>query len=162
MPAPGKLRSTSACTVLAPAVMVRPLPPATLPSTSTSGVPANSGWVVPSMVTGSVIVGRVVSSWIVCAPPPMSKSMMSGPVFALASTMACLNEPAPASSVFSTVNVVKSVRSSSDSQHKRRAAGLVRAPARLAARVLNRGFRLEGSENIIGSSWSRWVCVRIK
>ncbi len=85
------VRTDRLCTVL-------PLPPAPMvstglavpiPSTSTIGLSTYSGWVVPSMTTGSVMVGRADWSWIVWGPPPpMLKEMVFSPASELASSMA--------------------------------------------------------------------------
>ena len=61
-------------TVLPPALIVNPstpLTPALVPFNSMIGVPAKPGCVVPSMITGLVIVGKALVGAIVCKPLPM-------------------------------------------------------------------------------------------
>ena len=68
MPPPLRNRlMASPRTVLPPAEMVNPYwkPPAPVPSSSMSGVPAKPGCVDPSMTTGSVTVGSALSGEIV-------------------------------------------------------------------------------------------------
>jgi len=79
-----------------------------LPSraTSMSGVPANPGCVVPSIVTPSTttIVGKSDASTIECVPEPvMLKAIVCGPAALLASVMAWRSEPTPVSAVVVTV-----------------------------------------------------------
>jgi len=62
-----------------------------------------------------VIIGSVVSGWIVFTPAPgMLKLMMSNPGAALASRIACLKDPAPASFVFVTVKMETACRADKD------------------------------------------------
>ena len=65
------------------------------------------GCVVPSMITGSVIVGRKLVGAIVCTPAPgMLKWISSNvPVLAFASRIAWRSDPAPLFAVFVTTNV---------------------------------------------------------
>ncbi len=89
-------------------VMTRPLAvdPAFAPFSSMSTAPANSGWVVPSMVTASVIVGSGVAGVMVCAPAPgIAKLIRSSPARPFASRMAWRSDPAPLSLVLVTTNV---------------------------------------------------------
>ena len=80
--------------------------PAPAPSSSMSGVPAYPGWVVPSIVTGSVISGRADAGEMVWTPAPgIANTMMSAPGFALASRIAWRSDPAPLSAVLVTVSV---------------------------------------------------------
>ena len=72
---------------------------------SMMGVPAQSGSLVPSIMTGSVIVGSAVASVIVYGRLSMSKVIVSAPPAAFASRIACLSEPLPESSVAVTKNV---------------------------------------------------------
>ena len=85
--------------------------PAPLPSNSMIGLSVKPGWVVPSMITGSVITGNADRSWIVCCPPPaMLNVIVSSPELALASRMTWRKEPVPESWVLVTTGrkVVKS------------------------------------------------------
>src|SRR5438067_2095349 len=60
------------------------------------GAPANPGWVVPSMVTGSMTWGRIEVGEMVCTPPPPTlNEIKSAPAVALASRIAWRSEPAP-------------------------------------------------------------------
>ena len=83
--------------------------PAPVPFNSISGVPAKSGSVVPSMITAPVIVGRALVSEMVWPPATsgaaMLKVIVSVPAKALASRIACRNDPAPELLVLVTVNV---------------------------------------------------------
>ena len=64
------------------------------------------GWVEPSIVTGSEIVGKAVEGIIVWDPEPgMLKTIPSAPGWALASRIACLSEPGPLSFTLVTTNV---------------------------------------------------------
>ena len=81
----------SPLTMLLPAVIVSPSTPAPAPRpfSSMSGVPANPGSVVPSIVTGSVTGGSGDAGAIVWAPPPgMLKVIRSAPRWALAALIA--------------------------------------------------------------------------
>jgi hypothetical protein len=70
------------------------------------GLPVKPGWVEPSIVTASEIVGKAVEGVIVWSPEPgMLKTMLSAPGWALASRIACLSEPGPLSAVLVTTNV---------------------------------------------------------
>src|SRR5437870_225285 len=98
---------TSPRTVLLPAVITSPFAgPAMDPLNSMIGLPVKPGWVVPSIVTGSVIVGRADVGAIVYLGPERLKTIMSAPALALASRMACLSEPGPLSLVLVTVKVI--------------------------------------------------------
>ena len=84
-------RMANPCTVLplAPPTMVSTGLAVPIPSTSMIGLSPYPGWVVPSMTTGSVMVGRGESIWMVWGPPPaMLKEMVFSPASALASSMA--------------------------------------------------------------------------
>src|SRR6266853_6968967 len=71
---------TSPLTVLAPALIANPFPLALVTSISIIGLPAKPGWVVPSMITGSLIVGSTDAGAIVCTPAPaILKAMKSVP-----------------------------------------------------------------------------------
>ena len=80
--------------VLEPAVMYRPLAneePARLPSNSICSVDGQDepGCVVPSITTGSVIVGSGEPGWMVCTPEPgIAKLILSVPGIRLAELMA--------------------------------------------------------------------------
>ncbi len=111
MPLPLNLLMTRPRMTESPAVMSRP--EAALmngddekmlaPLSSMTGDPAKPGCVVPSMVTGSLMVGSVVFNLMVRTPAPgMLKVMRSCPGTALASRTAWRSEPAPASFVFVT------------------------------------------------------------
>ena len=96
-------------TVLPPPMMVRPFAPAPAltPFNWISGVPLNPGCVQPSMMTGSVIVGRALAGAIVCAPTPaMLNTILSRPELALANAIASRNVPTPLSALLVTSNVV--------------------------------------------------------
>ena len=103
VPSPIKRLMTSPRTVLPPARMVNPnacAPATLLPSNSIIGVPAKPGWVVPSMVTGSVMNGRNEPGVIVCTPPPpMLKLITSTPALALACSMAARSVQVPVPSL---------------------------------------------------------------
>jgi hypothetical protein len=99
---------TSPDTTLFPAVILRPsaFDPALEPSSSMIGLPVKPGWVEPSIVTESEIVGNAVEGMIVWGPEPgILKMILSAPRWALASRIACLSEPAPLSPVLVTTNV---------------------------------------------------------
>ena len=100
--------------VLDPAVMSRPSTPvpAAAPLSTMIGAPANPGCVVPSIVTGSVIVGSADVTAIVFAPEPIENRIVSGPGFALAAwiasrsvQLAALQTPSSVSAAELTVNV---------------------------------------------------------
>ena len=83
MPLVLKPRMTSPRMVLPelPAPSSRPLTPepAAVPDSWMIGVPAKPGWVVPSMSTASVIVGRADVALMTYGPPPgMLKVIRSG------------------------------------------------------------------------------------
>ncbi len=64
------------------------------------------GCVYPSIMTGLVISGSPVVGTIVCGPAPGILKLILSFVFdALASNMACRNDPVPASLAFVTVKV---------------------------------------------------------
>ena len=89
IPFAAKLLMTSARTVLAPAVIRRPLAPdpARLPSISTMGDPMKPLCVVPSITTGPVITGSAVVG-LMLGTPLMLKMIVSVPGFAFAALMA--------------------------------------------------------------------------
>src|SRR5205814_859164 len=63
----------------------QPVSLALVASISISGLPAKPGWVVPSMITGSLIVGSTDAGAIVCTPAPaILKAMKSVPGVAFA------------------------------------------------------------------------------
>src|SRR4051812_39277209 len=79
------------------------------------------------MTTASVIVGKVDAKAIVCTPPPaMLKLIVSAPALAFALMMAWRSEPAPASEVLTTLNVLGNTRTSSDSRPGLKCAILTR------------------------------------
>ncbi len=67
---------------------------------------------VPSIETGTVMLGSGDKSEIVWAPVPMSKSIVFDPGVAFESRIACRNEPAPESLGSVTVNVEGIIRRS--------------------------------------------------
>jgi hypothetical protein len=70
------------------------------------GLPVKPGWLEPSTVTGSEIVGKAVKGVIVWNPEPgMLKMIMSAPGWVLASRIACLSEPAPLSPALVTTKM---------------------------------------------------------
>ena len=71
----------------------------------TSGVPANPGWVVPSIVSGPVIAGSAELGAMVTAPLPMANSIASGPARVLAKAIAARSEPGPESALVVTLTV---------------------------------------------------------
>src|ERR1700741_2758189 len=78
-------------TVLFPAWITSPftLVPAELPSNSIIGVPGKSGWVVPSMMTGLVMVGSGEVGRMERTPlPGILKVIVSIAAFALAALIA--------------------------------------------------------------------------
>src|SRR5262245_34845440 len=86
--------------------------PARDPSISMIGVPAKPGCVVPSIVTGSRIVGSADVGWIVLAPDPIEKRIVSVPGVALAALIAsrsvqvaALQTPSSVSALELTVKV---------------------------------------------------------
>src|ERR1051325_1234988 len=83
--------------------------PALAPLISIKGARTKPGWVVPSMMTASVIEGNAEPGVMVCAPVPIWKLMVSTPLVALASRMAWRSEPAPLSLVVVTTNVAPGV-----------------------------------------------------
>src|SRR3954464_7670201 len=108
-PASGVKRlMTSPRTVLLDVVMVSPLAPAgaDAPVSSTIGAPDQPGWVVASMTSGSVIVGRADVGAMVWGPAPMAKVIVSVPRWAFVSRIAWRNDPAPESAVVVTVYAV--------------------------------------------------------
>src|SRR5215467_8232089 len=99
---------TSPRTVLFPPKMSSPfaLGPALDPLIWMIGRPLKFVWVVPSMVTGSVIEGNGEAGLIVYGfVPGILKLITSAPGVLFASMIACRKEPAPESLVFMTVNV---------------------------------------------------------
>ena len=74
------------------------------PPIVTNGVPVKPVCVVPSIFIG-VVTLTPDKSVIVCEPVPILKTILSVPAKVLASSIACLKEPAPASAVVVTVNV---------------------------------------------------------
>src|SRR5712691_1787619 len=94
---------------LAALIIWRPLvlAPALLPFNSIIGAPAKPGWVEPSIVTVSVIVGSAEIGLIVCKPEPgILNVIRSAPELPLASRIACRKEPRPLSLALVTVKVV--------------------------------------------------------
>src|SRR4028118_614716 len=80
IPLPIKPLITKPCTVLLPAATVKPFTPAPalMPLSSIIGVPAYPGWVVPSIMTDWVMVGKAEEGAIVWAPPfPILKRIVS-------------------------------------------------------------------------------------
>jgi hypothetical protein len=102
MPLPWKRLITRLFTVLEPPVMLRPAPVTAAPLSSMSGAPAKPGWVVPSIVSGCVIVGRTLRSVIDCAPVPIANVMVSAATVSSASAIAFRREPFPLSRLFVT------------------------------------------------------------
>ena len=101
-PSPPKSRITKPRIVLPSAVLLktRPSPVKALsPSRMIAGrlpLAAKLSSVVASIVTVPVIVGKADESVIVWVPvPEMLNSIESAPILALASRIACRNEPAP-------------------------------------------------------------------
>jgi hypothetical protein len=111
MPLLWKRLITSPRTTLLPALISKPPAmtpakfPAFTPFISMRGVPAKPGWVVPSIVTGSVTMGSGDCGAMVCGPLPMPKLMMSTPALTFASRIAWRNEPEPLSLVLVTTKV---------------------------------------------------------
>ena len=69
--------------------------PAIVPSKSMSGTLEYPGWLVPSIKTGTVMVGSA-SRRCVWAPVPMPKSIVLGPGVAESELrIACRSDPAP-------------------------------------------------------------------
>src|SRR2546422_742825 len=103
---PLKLKSAIERTVQLGAMTVKPLPaPELLPSSVINGVPEKPGWVLPSIVTVSVIAGK--TAMILRGPVPgILNAIVSAPGFALASRITCASEPAPVPLVLVTVKVV--------------------------------------------------------
>jgi hypothetical protein len=70
---------------------------------STSGTLEDPGWLVPSITTGTVMLGSADKSEIVCAPLPMLKPIVLGPGVAESeSRIACRSDPVPESAVVLT------------------------------------------------------------
>src|SRR5687768_9343246 len=96
--------------MLLPAVRCRPLDcPALAPLIAMIGVPLKPGCVVPSITTGSLMIGREDVGAIVMIPSLLGgilKVMVCVPEALLESMIACRNEPAPLSFVLVTVKVV--------------------------------------------------------
>ena len=84
------------------------------------GVPLKPGCVVPSMTTGSVMVGRAEVGLMVFTPLPMPKAIVSSPGVMFALRMAWRSDPRPESLVLVTVNVARSDLASSSSRHQDR------------------------------------------
>src|SRR5262245_19518707 len=88
------------------------------------------------MVTGSVMVGRTDVGAMVRTPAPGTlKAIRSAPGLALASRIACLNDPAPPSAVLVTVKVAVAGTARSSSRSRRGGGALrqARFPRRGAA-----------------------------
>src|SRR2546428_9164302 len=99
---------TNPRTVEFPALITKPctVPEARDPFSSIIGVPAKPGCVVPSIITGRVIVGRAEVGLIVNGPGPgRLNTIVLVPPPALESRIACRKEPGPPSSVLVTVKV---------------------------------------------------------
>src|SRR6266446_3441646 len=103
---PLKLKMAIERTAQFGALIVKPLPATELlPSSVITGVPEKPGWVLPSIVTVSVIAGK--TAMILRGPVPgILNAIVSTPGFALASRIACASEPGPVPLVLVTVNVV--------------------------------------------------------
>lgn len=148
--------------MLEPALIVKPLTfvPACAPFRTIKGAPLKPGCVVPSMVTGVVMVGSADCGLIVCTPVPMRKSMTFGPgLMLLLSRMASRNEPSPASSVFVTVQaasvfmglamqVAKSSRSSKGRTVGRKTGG---RPALVAGDRRRETIRASRVRQVVGN-----------
>src|SRR5581483_9821531 len=76
-------------------------------SSLTSGDPANPGWLLPSITTGSVTAGNaaLVTPIVSTPPPAIANRILSVPANAFASVIACRSDPGPASAVVDTTNV---------------------------------------------------------
>src|SRR5262249_1657028 len=122
--------------------MLRPLTPAPalVPFNSINGVPANPVCDVPSMMRGSVIVGRAEVGVIVWTPLPMLKWILSVPAFRFATVIASRSDskpsgpagfasvpPSMSSLVVLTMYVESSVRGSSSSTIGLQRGGLLDA-----------------------------------
>jgi hypothetical protein len=103
----GKWFMATPRSVLEPTTNRRPaFPLAAAPLISMTGLPANPGCVVASIITGEVIAGSTDASVIVNGGVPLIwKTIELVPEFALAFRMACRNEPAPLSAALVTVKV---------------------------------------------------------
>ena len=125
MPALPKPPITRPRIVDAPPVTVSPIAfVVACPSISTW---LTTGWAVPSMVTGSVIVGSALASVMRGTPTAaIANVIVSAPTIAFASMIAWRSEPGPASSVVATRNVAA-----------RLPAGLARDRARASAMRAN-------------------------
>ena len=116
--------------------------PAFVPSIWMTGVPAEFGSVVPSIVTGCVSVGSAESRSMVCTPlPGMLKLMAFGPLAAFELMIAWRRLPAPLSLMLVTVKVESIWRPSSGSMTNcRRRSGkrrLARASRRLRYQLID-------------------------
>ena len=105
MPVPSKPLMIRPRTVHPGAPILKPFEVEFAPLSSTTGVPAKPGWVVPSITTGSVMDGRDRTGLMVREGPLMLKVIVSRPGAALASRIACRREPGPKSPVFVTTKV---------------------------------------------------------
>ena len=87
-------------TVTNPASAVAPL-------NSITGFPEKPGWVVPSMVTRSVISGKADAGAIVWTPEPILNRISSAPALALACMIAArsVQSPVPSSQISSLVSL---------------------------------------------------------
>jgi hypothetical protein len=93
-------------TVLLPAVMFNPFERLFEPFNSTIGAPENPGCVVPSMTTGTVIIGSADVGANVTAPEPTANLIvLVNPVFRFEFRIACRSVPGPLSAVLVTLNV---------------------------------------------------------
>ena len=108
MPLPENRFITSPLIVVPGAVTISPSAEGAFnPFTSMIGLPAKPGWVVPSMVTESVIAGSSENTSNVCwPPPPMLKVIRSAPALAFASMIACLNDGRPRLSLVVLTTIV--------------------------------------------------------
>ena len=108
-------------------------------------------WVVPSIVTGCVILGSGDVRLIVCTPVPLIlKSIVFGPVVTLDCVMAQRRVPvALVSAVLVTLKVESIWRPSSDSMSGRERRICERRVARSFLRLRNQGVGING----VPSNW---------
>jgi hypothetical protein len=125
-------------TRLDPPVNVNPsVPvPAPAPSSSMTGTPATApGWVVPSIVVGTLTLGNGAKSAIVWIPVPGRLNVISAGFAAVApdvfaSMIACRSDPVPESAVVVTGIGARSCRPSNASSERHRNALAERLPSR--------------------------------
>ena len=91
------------------------------------GVPENPGCVVPSTITGSVIVGSAEPGWIVLGPAPITKRIVSVPAVAFAAKMAsrseqCVPLHTPSSRSFVELTVKVAAWAATETREQRTAA----------------------------------------